>query len=138
MDGVDARRGESGAPYEGGVVKSPRSWLQLWSIGRYDLRLTDDEWLDMTPRQFHALQQRNIAELQHREHLTGILATVTANHSLLRPDPPVTPDSFMIHKPPAAELDEPLEDQMDGDKLLRILGALPAGAAIQVDENNQP
>ena len=138
MDGVDARRGESGAPYAGGVVKSPRTWLQLWSIGRYDLRLTDDEWLDMTPRQFHALQQRKIEELKHREKLTGILATVTANYSMLRPDPPLTPESFMMHQPPPAGLDEALEDEMDGDKLLRILGGLPAGAAIQIDESNQP
>jgi hypothetical protein len=37
----------------------------------------------------------------------------------------------MIHKLPGSpEVDE--EDEMDGEKLLRILGGLPAGAAIRV------
>ena len=69
--------------------------------------------------------------------MTGIIASVTANFSMMKPEPPFSAESFMIHKLPDSGEDgaEP-EEEMDGDKLLRILGGLPAGAAIQIDERN--
>ena len=93
----------------------------------------------MTPRQLHALRLRQIEHLQHSELMTGIIASVTANFSMMKPEPPFSAESFMIHKLPDAQEDEPEpEEEMDGDKLLRILGGLPAGAAIRVDGINQP
>ena len=44
----------------------------------------------------------------------------------------------MIHKLPGDTEHEEPDDEMDGDKLLRILGGLPSGAAIQIHESNQP
>ena len=86
----------------------------------------------MTPRQLHALRLRQIEQLQHAELMTGIVASVTANFSMMKPDPPFSAESFMIHKLPGSQGAEP-EEEMDGDKLLRILGGLPAGAAIRMD-----
>ena len=91
----------------------------------------------MTPRQLHALRLRQIEQLQHIELMTGIVASVTANFSMMKPEPPFSAESFMIHKLPGSLADQPEIDEMDGDKLLRILGGLPAGAAIQVEESNQ-
>ena len=85
----------------------------------------------MTPRQLHALRLRQIEQLQHVELMTGIVASVTANFSMLKPEPPFSAESFMIHKLPGSPEDEQDPDEMDGDKLLRILGGLPAGAAIR-------
>jgi hypothetical protein len=130
---VDASPGRHGAPYASGAVGPPLTWLEAWSIARYDLRLTDDEWLEMTPRQLHALRLRQIEQLQHSELMTGIIASVTANFSMMKPEPPFNAESFMIHKLPWSPDDEQEpEGEMDGDKLLRILGGLPAGAAIRV------
>jgi hypothetical protein len=130
---VDARAGRHGTPYASGAVRAPLTWLEAWSIARYDLRLTDDEWLDMTPRQLHALRLRQIEQLQHSELMTGIIASVTANFSMMKPERPFSAESFMIHKlPGSVEVGEELEDEMDGDKLLRILGGLPAGAAMRM------
>jgi hypothetical protein len=92
----------------------------------------------MTPRQLHALRLRQIEQLQHSELMTGIIASVTANFSMMKPEPPFSAESFMIHKLPGLAEDAEPEDEMDGDKLLRILGGLPAGAAIHVDGINQP
>ena len=92
----------------------------------------------MTPRQLHALRLRQIEQLQHSELMTGIVASVTANFSMMKPEPPFSAESFMIHKLPGSLDDEQEPEEMDGDKLLRILGGLPAGAAIRVDGNNQP
>ena len=132
MGRVDAGSRRNGTPYAGGAVKAPLTWLEAWSIARYDLRLTDDEWLDMTPRQLHALRLRQIEQLQHVELMTGIVASVTANFSMMKPEPPFSAESFMIHKLPGSLADQQETDEMDGDKLLRILGGLPAGAAIQL------
>jgi hypothetical protein len=93
----------------------------------------------MTPRQLHGLRLRQIEQLQHSELMTGIIASVTANFSMMKPEPPFSAESFMIHKLPDFQDDEQEpEAEMDGDKLLRILGALPAGAAIRLDGNQQP
>ena len=92
----------------------------------------------MTPRQLHALRLRQIEQLQHSELMTGIIASVTANFSMMKPEPPFSAESFMIHKLPGSVEDQEPEDETDGDKLLRILGGLPAGAAIRVDGINQP
>ena len=92
----------------------------------------------MTPRQLHALRLRQIEHLQHSELMTGIIASVTANFSMMKPEPPFSAESFMIHKlPGSAEDGQDPDEEMDGDKLLRILGGLPAGAAIQVHGTNQ-
>ena len=92
----------------------------------------------MTPRQLHALRLRQIEHLQHSELMTGIIASVTANFSMMKPEPPFSAESFMIHKLPGSPQDgQDPDEEMDGDKLLRILGGLPAGAAIQIDGSNQ-
>ena len=69
--------------------------------------------------------------------MTGIIASVTANFSMMKPEPPFSAESFMIHKLPGSAEDQNPEDEMDGDKLLRILGGLPAGAAIHIDGSNK-
>ena len=89
----------------------------------------------MTPRQLHALRLRQIEQLQHIELMTGIVASVTANFSMMKPEPPFSAESFMIHKLPGSLEEEQDSEEMDGDKLLRILGGLPAGAAFRVEGN---
>jgi hypothetical protein len=39
-------------------------WTLLWSIARYDLGLTNEEFLELTPRQMDALIKRRLAELK--------------------------------------------------------------------------
>lgn len=70
-------------------------------MARIDLGLSDDEWLDMTPRQFAALRIRHIQKMQREELLVGIMASTSANFSFCRPDRPISPESFMLHPFPA-------------------------------------
>jgi hypothetical protein len=71
--------------------------LEAWSIARQELRLSDDEWLEMTPRMLHALRKRQIERLQREELLVGIIASTSANFSFCRPDKPLSPEIFMLH-----------------------------------------
>lgn len=74
--------------------------MEAWSIARYELRLSDDEWLEMTPRMLHALRLRQIEQMQREELLVGIIASTTANTSFCAPEKPFTPESFMLHPLP--------------------------------------
>lgn len=75
----------------------PFTWLGAWSMARFDLHLTADEWLDMTPRQLHALKERQLAQWRREELLVGIVASTTANFSMSHPRSPIRADSFMLH-----------------------------------------
>jgi hypothetical protein len=66
-------------------------------MARIDLGLSDDEWLDMTPRQFAALRIRHMQKMQREELLVGILASSTVNSGLCRPEKPIRAESFMLH-----------------------------------------
>lgn len=91
--------------------------MEAWAIARIDLGLTDDEWLDMTPRQVHALRRRQEQKMQREELLVGIIASTSANYSFCRPDPPLEPGAFMLHKLP--------EPAMTGDEIMRAFSHYP-------------
>jgi hypothetical protein len=89
------------------------TWLHAWSMARYDLHLTADEWLDMTPRQLHALKRRQLAQWRREELLIGIVASTTANFSMCHPRSPIRADSFMLHPfPRGLEAQQTVEDVM--------------------------
>jgi hypothetical protein len=78
-------------------VRPPLTWLEAWSIARQELRLSDEEWLEMTPRMLHALRKRQIEQMQREEMLVGIVSATTANFSFCAPTQPLRPESFMLH-----------------------------------------
>ena len=74
------------------------TWLEAWAIADQDLDLTADEWLDMTPRQFRALQNVRVERLQREELLVGSLRATIENFSMGAPKVPSKADDFMLHK----------------------------------------
>ena len=45
--------------------RKPADWMKLWSYAEYDLRISEDRFWSLTPRQFHALSERHMeAELR--------------------------------------------------------------------------
>ena len=77
--------------------------MDAWAIARHDLGLSSEEWLEMTPRQVHALLKRQVVEWQREELLVGIIASTTANFSFCRPTEPLEAESFMRHPYPSDE-----------------------------------
>lgn len=97
------------APEAGGTkARKPESqkftWLEAWAeaTSRDGLGLSDNQWLDMTPRQTGALQKLRMNQMQREEMLVGILASSIVNYGFSRPEKFRTPESFMIHPLPEA------------------------------------
>lgn len=82
----------------------PLTWLDAWAVAREHHRLSDEAWLEMTPRQFSALQSLRMSQLQREELLVGIIAATTQNFSACHPDKAASAESFMLHKFPEPEL----------------------------------
>lgn len=73
------------------------SHLKAWAFARMELGLSDEEWLDTTPRQVQELSDVRLRRMQWEEMMFGILGAETVNHSFCRPEKARTPQSFMIH-----------------------------------------
>lgn len=89
-------------------------------MARIDLGLSDDEWLDMTPRQFAALRIRHMQKMQREELLVGILASSTVNSGFCPQDKPVRAESFMLHPFPV----EPMKP-LTGEDIMAAFAHIP-------------
>jgi hypothetical protein len=56
-------------------------WERLWSTAIYDLRITEEQFFDMTLGMFDLLIERQEMEWERRELLNGILASTVANYA---------------------------------------------------------
>jgi hypothetical protein len=99
--------------------------MEAWSIARYELRLSDDEWLEMTPRMLHALRLRQIEQMQREELLVGIISATSANFSFCRPENPMSPEDFMMHKFPP----QPLKP-LTGEDIMAAFASFPKTGGI--------
>ena len=78
-------------------AEPPLTALEAWATARYDLRLSDEEWLSMTPRMLHALSQHRLESMRWSELMMGVLCAHTVNHSFSAPKKPTSPRSYMLH-----------------------------------------
>lgn len=67
-------------------------------MARFHLRLSDEEFGALTPRQFHLLLDRHRERAEHEHYLAALIAATTANFSLGAPKKPLTPSDFMPSK----------------------------------------
>lgn len=95
--------------------------MEAWSIARQELRLSDDEWLEMTPRMLHALRKHQIEQLQREELLVGIIASTSANFSFCKPEHPLSPELFMLHPFPQ----QPPPPPMTGEEIMAAFRNFP-------------
>ena len=75
------------------------TWSDAWAIARQDLKLSDQEWLDMTPRMFAALQKTRFEQIQREELMAAKIESAVINYSMRAPKEWVSPGSLLIHKP---------------------------------------
>lgn len=95
------------------------------------MALSDEEWLEMTPRQLHALRQqqwkRQLAWFQRLNLLFGMLASTSANFSFCHPEKPIPPTAFMLYPLD----DQPRQEQpLTGESLMAMVHTLPKQAFV--------
>lgn len=96
----------------------PMTRMEIWARARLQYRLSDQEWLDMTPRQMAALGAVDRARMRREELIAGQIATQIINWSTHAPAKPVSPEQFTWHKSEAAaEGPEPIT----GEHISRVL-----------------
>lgn len=54
-------------------------WLELWAIARYDLKLSDREFWDLSADQFSALLKRRSIELERQDFHAAQICCTLAN-----------------------------------------------------------
>ena len=91
----------------------------MWAIGRYDLRLTEDDFQRVSVRRFAALYDRFLSQKQHSDFMVGLLCSVTANFSMgkVPGSEPLQPDDFVPWLP------EPEVELTTGDEIKAFIDA---------------
>ena len=78
--------------------KSPtkdQQWERLWSLARYDLGLSTEEFYDLTSGQLDALMRRREREIEESEFMSAQIAACVVNFSMSRPEKAVSTVEFM-------------------------------------------
>ena len=101
----DPKPKSAGATSDGAKL----TWMRAWAIARQELGLSDDEWLDMTPRQFHSLEEVLIEQMQRQEWGVALIRAAIQNFSMYPPKKPAMLNDFMIHRlPDAPDIEAPV------------------------------
>ena len=80
------------------------TWETLWAVGRHDLRLTDEEFWSLVPRQFVALMRQLNQARVRQEYGPAMIVAAILGRGLKRPPDPT---SFMpSYKKPKRKLEE--------------------------------
>lgn len=104
-------------------------WLELWSFGRYSLRLTDNEFWGLTLAQFNSLVARYRIMQESLDYRTALICAVVAN---VNRDPakkrdPFQPEDFMSGRKIRKKLQPTRENMREQLKTV----ALAMGAEVQ-------
>lgn len=116
----DAERDEDeGEPGE----ESRITWLRLWSVGRVDLGLSEDEFWGLTPLEFDTLLKRNNLKLEREDFRAGIIASTIANANR---DPKKKPDPWTAADFMPTRNGKPRQKRQTWQEQLEIVKALNA------------
>jgi hypothetical protein len=114
--------------------------LLYWSVARFDLGLTEDEFFSLTERQLHALIARFKAKNEKAELLFGIQTAVLANHSFSPPKKAYQAFDFMPSKVAEREKSAPKPKPFSRKKFaddlrakFKAMCAIPGSGVILVD-----
>jgi hypothetical protein len=80
---------------EQAIVKA-RTWMEVWGNNRQYLHLTNDEWLDMTPRMCQSLDRARREEFRRIDLMVSRVSSTIANYAGKQAAKPVSGDAFML------------------------------------------
>ena len=96
-----------------------QTWADIWATARYELSLGFEEWLDLTPRLFRALEKARLRRMQREEVLNAMVAAQIENWSYHAPKRATSYEKFMLH--PFEETDR--VQRQDGEAAIESHGA---------------
>jgi hypothetical protein len=94
-------------PGDSGGKRKTRTWMEVWGNNRQQLGLSDQEWLDMTPRMAQCLDRARMDTVRQNELRLSRIASTVANYGFCRPQQPLADDHFMMHPYPKEEPTDP-------------------------------
>lgn len=102
------------------LKKSPKlllsgEWLELWAFARYDLRLTDAEFWDLSFAQFNALTDRYIQDQENQDLRAALICSILANvnRDTKKRHKPFEPKDFMPQRRPTKpKTDEQMKEDL--------------------------
>ncbi len=103
------------------LTKSPKrsplnaDWLSLWAFARYDLRLSDAEFWDLSFEQFNALAERYIQDQENQDLRAALICSLLANinrDTKKRRTPFEVKDFMPQRRPLKPKTDEQMKDDL--------------------------
>lgn len=99
----------------------PMTWRSVWASAREEMRLGDEEWLEMTPAQVEALRESRLRQMQREELLVGLVASTVANFGFRAPSRAMRAESFMLHP-----FEETPAGPVTGEMVMAVLAPIKA------------
>jgi len=90
------RKGKSGE--RSSSNKPPMGWIETRAAAKVEIRLSDSEFLDMTPLEFHAMREVYVKNMRHWELVAGMITAAVKNHSMNPPKRMVQASEFVLHR----------------------------------------
>lgn len=73
-------------------------WSHIWSVARYDLGMSDDEFWRMTPREFGAVVKRRVFDIERQDYRAALICATLVNINRKKGSRPVRPEAFLGKK----------------------------------------
>lgn len=122
-DDSDARDEDDPGEDDSNKEDMPQTWPDLWSEARYNLHLTEQEWLGMTPRMVQALNARRLDDIYWIELMFGQVSADIRNHSFSRASTPFKATDFLLHRRRQAKPGGGESGMVTGDELAAIMSS---------------
>lgn len=97
--------------------KLPTGWPETQAVAHMELHLSDKEWLNMVPLQFHLFRKKFIEQQRREELLVGQICSKIVNFSG-RAKRPSKPEDFITHRFPIDEEQEEESGVLTGEMIM--------------------
>lgn len=84
----------------------------MWSVGIYDLKLTDEQFWNLTPAKFYALCERKKQDMYRLDYRSGIIVSTIGNVNRSPNTPIFTPQQFMLSEALNKEEESPSPESL--------------------------
>jgi hypothetical protein len=85
-------------PKRGAASGNTRSWLDLWAVGRYDLRCSDVEFWSLTLEEYNALVERDLEFHDNLEYYASLSPWAVFNVNRSKGVAFMDPTDFMMRR----------------------------------------